>query len=90
MILQNSVILKNKQEWIGKLQKWLPLNLYGKKTKRCYKATTNGWRASTFHSCCDSKGPTLVIVKYGGCIFGGFASKSWGGKPALIINCLEA
>ncbi|XP_046852219.1 uncharacterized protein LOC124445537 [Xenia sp. Carnegie-2017] len=84
LILQNSVILKNKQEWIGKLQKWLPSNLYGKKTKRCYKATSNGWRASTFHSCCDSKGPTLVIVKYGGCIFGGFASKSWGGSSRYI------
>ena len=77
-ILQDSSIIKNKK-WIEKLEGWLPSNLHGKLTERCYKASVNGWSSSTFHSRCDSKGPTLVIIKSGSYVFGGFASQSWGG-----------
>ena len=47
---------------------------------RCWHAKTNGWAASTFHSNCDGKGPTVTIVQVGSYIFGGYTDKSWGGE----------
>ena len=65
----------------NKLKEWLP------KTgdwRICWRATRDGWAASTFHSKCDRKSPTLTIVqvinntnnniKY---IFGGYATEPW-------------
>ena len=46
---------------------------------RSWHAKTDGWAASTFHSNCDGKGPTVTIVQVGSYIFGGYTDKSWGG-----------
>ena len=46
--------------------------------KRCWRASVDGWAASTFHSRCDGKGPTVTIVRVGKYIFGGYTSVSWG------------
>ena len=57
---------------------------------RCWHAKTDGWAASTFHSNCDGKGPTVTIVQVGSYIFGGYIDKSWGGmyhfRTALIAH----
>ncbi|XP_022808998.1 uncharacterized protein LOC111345977 [Stylophora pistillata] len=45
--------------------------------KRCWRASVDGWAASTFHSFCDSKGPTVTIIRVGKYIFGGYTSLSW-------------
>ena len=45
---------------------------------RCWRASVDGWAASTFHSRCDGKGPTVTIIKVGRYIFGGYTSVSWG------------
>ena len=50
--------------------------------KRCWRASVDGWAASTFHSRCDGKGPTVTIIRVGRYIFGGYTSLSWG-KRAL-------
>jgi hypothetical protein len=54
---------------------------YGKSDQRwelIYKATKDGFEASTFHRLCDNQGPTMVIVRStGGYLFGGYASQSW-------------
>ena len=42
-----------------------------------YRASRNGWTAANFHSCCDNKGPTVTVVKYGSCIFGGYTEQPW-------------
>ena len=42
-----------------------------------YRASRNGWAASNFHSCCDNKGPTVTVIKYGNYIFGGYTEQSW-------------
>ena len=42
-----------------------------------YRASRNGWAAANFHSCCDNKGPTVTVVKYGNCIFGGYTEHPW-------------
>jgi len=42
-----------------------------------YRASTDGNTPADFHRCCDNKGPTLVLIKSGEYIFGGYTSKSW-------------
>lgn len=43
-----------------------------------YRASRDGYQVSEFHSRCDNKGPTLVILKScSGYIFGGYAPKHW-------------
>ncbi|XP_067017556.1 hemicentin-1-like isoform X2 [Acropora muricata] len=44
---------------------------------RCWRAKTDGWAASTFHSNCDGKGPTVTIIQVGSYIFGGYTDVSW-------------
>ena len=44
---------------------------------RCWHAKTDGWAASTFHSKCDGKGPTVTIIQVGSYVFGGYTDVSW-------------
>ncbi|XP_015756507.1 PREDICTED: hemicentin-2-like isoform X2 [Acropora digitifera] len=44
---------------------------------RCWRAKSDGWAASTFHSNCDGKGPTVTIIQVGSYIFGGYTDVSW-------------
>ena len=46
---------------------------------RCWHAKTDGWAASTFHSNCDGRGPTVTIIKVSDHIFGGYTDVSWSG-----------
>jgi hypothetical protein len=50
----------------------------GKQASLIYVASRDGFSAATFHAKCDSKGPTIVLVKSdSGHLFGGYASLSW-------------
>ena len=49
-----------------------------------YRASRNGWACSNFHSCCDSKGPTVTVVKYGNYIFGGYADQPWESNETIF------
>ena len=52
-----------------------------------YRASRNGWTAANFHSCCDSKGPTVTVVKSGNYIFGGYTKEHWqSGKFSRLLN----
>ena len=54
---------------------------------RCWHAKTDGWAASTFHSNCDGRGPTVTIIKDSDHIFGGYTDVSWsGGKHIKFFN----
>jgi hypothetical protein len=56
--------------WIGEnlQQRWVLL----------YKASDHGWSSAEFHNRCDSRGPTITIVRTAkGAEFGGYASVSW-------------
>jgi hypothetical protein len=55
------------------------IGLKSYRTKLLYQGTRDGFKASSFHTLCDSKGPTLTLVKseYNK-IFGGLAKVSWG------------
>ena len=43
----------------------------------CWRAKTDGWAASTFHSNCDGKSPTVTIVQVRSYIFGGYTDVCW-------------
>ena len=81
--LDDSVILANDVGKISQLNTWLLPHLQSSDRsywKLCYRATSHGWRARTFHSYCDNKGPTVTIVRDGSYIFGGYNDNSWQGK----------
>ena len=67
------------------LQSWLPPNAT---CSLLFRASTDGNTPADFHRCCDNKGPTLVVIKSGEYIFGGYTSKSWQstGSMQLIHN----
>jgi hypothetical protein len=53
---------------------WLP----GQKFILLYRATRDGSAAANFHSCCNNKGATLVVIQSRtGHIFGGYNSVGW-------------
>ena len=73
---------------------WLPeqKQLKTDGMKLLYRATVDGWSSSDFHSCCDNKGATVVVVKSGKYIFGGFTKCSWDNgeqnfQKILITSC---
>ena len=76
--LKHSSILGNNLKY---LRNWLKPVAQSKSSRwrRCWRASVDGWAASTFHSHCDNKGPTVTIIRVGGkYIFGGYTSLSWG------------
>ena len=62
------------REWLPKMGTWTA----------CWRATRDGWASSTFHSRCDGKSSTLVIVKVvknsKNHIFGGYCTVTWAGS----------
>ena len=85
----DSQILSNEPSNFTKiLREWLPKT--GSWTA-CWRATRDGWASSTFHSNCDGKVPTLVIVKVvkdsRNLIFGGYSNHTWAddGKFEFMI-----
>lgn len=53
----------------------------------CYRASTHGWLASTFHNRCDGKRDSVSIIKVGHYVFGGYTDISWGKKIAFYYIC---
>ncbi|XP_078354273.1 uncharacterized protein LOC144638857 isoform X2 [Oculina patagonica] len=59
-----------------------------------YRASRDGWTGAQFHSCCDNKGPTMIVVS--GCIlnsigpssdtFGGYTEERWEGASEITIE----
>ena len=52
---------------------------------KCWRAKTDGWAASTFHSNCDGKGPTVTIIQVGSYIFGGYTDVSWSSEYHFMV-----
>ena len=79
--LKRSAIVGNDANYLQYLRAWLKSVAQSKSSrwKRCWRASVDSWAASTFHSGCDNKGPTVTIIRVGGkYIFGGYTSLSWG------------
>ena len=81
-LLGSSLIIKNEIHQSA-LQSWLPPNAT---CSLLYRASTDGKTPADFHRHCDNKGPTLVLIKSGEYIFGGYASQSWESGMPLIHN----
>ena len=48
--------------------------------KLCYRASSHGWAASTFHSNCDGRRHTITIIRKDQYVFGGYVDIPWGIK----------
>jgi hypothetical protein len=63
------ILCKHLDKWFEKKPKGFEL---------LYKGGTDGFKCTNFHSKCDNKGATLVVIKsIQGNIFGGFSLKPW-------------
>jgi hypothetical protein len=77
-LMSDTIILKNEEGLIGYFIRFLenrksPLKL-------CYRASLHGWSGQDFHKLCDDKAGTVVLVKFGNWIFGGYTDQTWEGK----------
>ena len=81
--ISDTVILKDE----GKLIKHLLAYLNDRKAplRLCYRASVHGWSGQQFHQHCDDKEGTVVLVKVGNYIFGGYTDQTWQGKN--FTNC---
>ena len=76
--MPDTVILKNEKKLIAHLISFLsnrktPLRL-------CYRASIHGLFSQQFHQHCDDKAGTVVLVKVGNYIFGGYTDQTWQSK----------
>ena len=87
--LAGSNILRNlNSKYLVKLTSYLnPVLKSSSRSRfvRCWRAKTDGWAASTFHSNCDGKGPTVTLIKVGSYIFGGYTDVSWSSKYQFMV-----
>ncbi|KAJ5077065.1 hypothetical protein M0811_00385 [Anaeramoeba ignava] len=71
----DSEIIQEEEEYINKLQEWINDNKFFYKMKKGYSAKRDGFDSQKWHSICDNKGKTLIIIKTkDNFIFGGFTS----------------
>ena len=80
----SSAIFKNENHH-STVMSWLPI---GATYSLLYRATTDGKSPADFHRCCDNKGPTLVVMRSGEYIFGGYTSKPWESRMLSISMLL--
>ncbi|MDR3738138.1 MAG: TLD domain-containing protein [Terracidiphilus sp.] len=60
--------------FLSALADWLP----GRTFTLLYRGSRDGMTPLAFHSLCDGKGPTLVLIRCDkGFVFGGYAGASW-------------
>ncbi|XP_068727381.1 uncharacterized protein [Montipora capricornis] len=72
-MFDSSVILKNERE-ISVIKSWLSP---GARCTLLFRASIHGSSPADFHRHCDNKGATLLVIKTGVCIYGGYTSKPW-------------
>jgi hypothetical protein len=54
------------------------------KVKLLYKGTADGFGSGTFHTLCDNKGPTLIVINANNRISGGYTSVSWASRNNYV------
>ena len=85
--LGDSKIIGRDTKKMSQLHSWLHSRLQNQANSYwslCYRASSHGWSASTFHSYCNNRGPTVTIIRAHGYIFGGYTDQSWRCK---FVNC---
>ena len=76
--MPDTVILNNEEKLIEHLLSFL--NDRKTALRLCYRASVHGWSSQNFHQHCDDKAGTVVLVKVGNYIFGGYTDQTWHGK----------
>jgi len=80
----DSLILETFEER-NTILSWLPSIHKSSKPNLLYRATRDGWTASTFHSKCNNKGSSITVIKTDkGYVFGGYIDKAWSGSRTWI------
>ena len=77
----NSTILHGNQSYLQHLHRFLasaPEVGEDSSWFLCYRATSHGWKAKTFHDRCDGKRNTVTIIQKGQYVFGGYTDIPWG------------
>ena len=78
-LIPDTIILKDDMALIRHLLSFLN-NRIITPLKLCYRASVHGWSSQQFHQHCDDKADTVVLVKVGNYIFGGYTDQTWQGK----------
>lgn len=76
-LIESSTILDSNIEYAKQLEDWIEDKAFG--WKLCYRASVDGWQAENFHRKCNGIGPTVIMVKCGTNVFGGYTDRSWEG-----------
>jgi hypothetical protein len=84
--LPDTVILKDEVKLFEQLLGFLQ----GRKSTLdlCYRASLHGWSGQDFHKLCDDKAGTVVLVKVGNWIFGGYTDQTWQSKNYYFTNVI--
>ena len=85
-LLGGSLIIKNENHHSA-LKSWLPANAT---CSLLFRASSDGETPADFHRCCDDKGPTLVVIKCGEYVGGGFTTQSWESGKAQICTAEDS
>ena len=62
-------------DYAKQLADWVEDKKFG--WQLCYRASRDGWKGEDFHRKCDEVGPTVILVKCGTNVFGGYTNQSW-------------
>ena len=85
--MQDTVILKDHETLIRHLLGFL--NNRTSPLKLCYRASLHGWSSQQFHQQCDDKANTVVLVKVGNYIFGGYTDQTWQSKNLTKLFLMD-
>ncbi len=83
----DSIVLHNRLDFYALEKLLVTANRKTITPKLLYRASVDGWHASSFHRTCDNKGATLTLIKSTeGYIFGGFTDKSWPSSNQVVSS----
>ncbi|XP_065837366.1 uncharacterized protein [Oscarella lobularis] len=82
---KDSAVLPYDSQYQNVMMSWLQEDGISSDWNLIYRGTRDGFAASSFHTFCDNKGPTITLIKsVGDCIFGGYSDVSWTSRGAYI------
>ena len=83
----DSVILRGHPDYLQTLKNYVaPVQVSGKTWERCHRGSEHSFSATSFHSNCDNKGPTITLIRVNENVFGGYADKNWTSGENLIVS----
>ena len=83
-LIECSAILDGNVEYAKQLEDWLDDKAFV--WKLCYRASVDGWQAENFHKKCNDVGSTIMLVKCGTNVFGGYTDRSWEGIDQIYAT----